>query len=81
MKISNVIALGESKEKLKSLGQQYPEAASAASKVIRVYIANPKKPLNQIINSVIEETGINRGTLQKLLKELGFDFAENKESN
>lgn len=76
MKISNVIALGESKEKLKSLGQQYPEAADAAAQVIRSYIANPKKPLNQIINSVVEETGINRGTLQKLLKELGFDFNE-----
>lgn len=64
------------KNKLRTLAHQNPEAADAAAALIRAYMDNPKKPIAQIITKVIEDTGISKAQLMKVVAELGINFEE-----
>ena len=62
--------------KLKTLSKSYPEVADAAAKVVRSFMENPQRPLKMTINKVIEETGVSRSVLMKMLDELGLNVTE-----
>lgn len=64
------------KNKLRTLAHQNPEAADAAAALIRAYMDNPKKPIAQIVTKVVEETGIAKSQLMKVVSELGITFEE-----